>query len=908
MRCRTPLSFAMSRLPFALALLLLAAPVWAQSVSSTLTEDAVLLGSDTAALDEFGNAVSISGNRLLIGAWEESLGRGAVYVFERNGGVWAETAKLTGSLPAPGDEFGSSVSLDGNRALIAAESDGNTFGSVYVFDLVGGVWTETVRISGGMQNTNFGTSVSLEGDRALIGASRDDNSTGDPGYNSGAAYVYDLVGGVWTETARLTASDLDEGDAFGTSVSLSGDRALIGASGNADAGTGSGAAYVFDLAGGIWTEAALLTGDGSPFGFSVSLDGDRALVGSYNDDVPGEHAGSAFVFEVDAGTWSQTAKLTVDYPNADDVGFSVALSGDRALLGAPRSNSSEGRAYLFDFAGGLWFESAALRKSVPDAFDRFGVHVALADGLAVIGATGDDTEGNGAGAAFAFDLDPIPPTLALTGVEGYRMLALPTGGTVSDLLGPLWTQGFPGSDDPTPADGFCSAYAFVESLGDFANGYTCLPSHTAPFPLGRGLFAYVYEDDAPASPGVQIGFPKVIQPPGSGQAAPFSAFPLTYTENPTSPAYQQGWNLLGNPFTEAVDWDLASRTGGLTAPIYVYDPNYLGGDYRSWTAGLGGDLADGVIPAFQGFFAKVSAMPSGLTIPANALVTNDGTYGRTAGPAPLRLGLAVVTDEGETAVSAAFVAPMPGGALGEDALDAYRLTPGAWPRTVLSTLTLGPDPVALAVNALPAESTEAVTVPVEIAAEGHAAGPLDLVLSWTGALPDGWRATLLDRATGERIAMTTGASHRLSVEIPTAGAKGARPSGLGLDLVPPVMRASEKAASGAAISTGDRLALVLTPPARTTTTEAGAATFALGPVSPNPTRGDARLPVTLPEAGEVTVTVVNATGRLVASVRQTTTAGSHRLAVPTAGLAPGVYVVRVQAPGGVASRRLTVVR
>ena len=207
-----------------------------------------------------------------------------------------------------------------------------------------------------------------------------------------------------------------------------------------------------------------------------------------------------------------------------------------------------------------------------------------------------------------------PMTVYLTGTSGYRMLALPTG-TYNDLLGPLWTQGFPGADSEA---GACSVLQWDEASGDFEVGYVCLPDQDAAAVRGAGLFAYVYQDDdnnASTGPGV---FPKVLTVTGAAAEAPFSAFPLTYTvpATPTAPAWEWGWNLLGNPLTDAFDWDLTERTGGLTETVYVYDPNYFGGDYRTWTADLGGDLPDGVVPAFQGFFAKAAGASPGLEVPS----------------------------------------------------------------------------------------------------------------------------------------------------------------------------------------------------------------------------------------------------------------------------------------------------
>jgi len=158
-------------------------------------------------------------------------------------------------------------------------------------------------------SSSFGQSVSISGDRALIGAGY--NGTG---VFSGSAYVYERdVEGTWLQVARLFPSDGTDFNRFDNSVSLSGDRALVGANRDSDAGFSSGSAYIFELDGArTWVEVAKLTASGATskdmFGGSVSLSGNRALVGADRDHggSPGAvltDSGSAYLFERD-GTGS----------------------------------------------------------------------------------------------------------------------------------------------------------------------------------------------------------------------------------------------------------------------------------------------------------------------------------------------------------------------------------------------------------------------------------------------------------------------------------------------------------------------------------------------------------------------------------------------------------------------------
>ncbi len=209
--------------------------------------------------------------------------------------------KLLASDGAGGDNFGESVSISGDTALVGArssEDSGANSGSAYAFVRNGSVWTEQAKLGAGAAGDLFGDSVSLFGDTALIGAVHDD----DNGSNSGSARVFVRTGDVWNSQASLLASDGEVGDRFGSSVSVFGDTALVGAHFDDDNGAESGSAYVFVRGGGgVWTEQAkLLPGDGdtgSVFGESVSLSGDTALVGAFRADTAnGISSGSAYAF------------------------------------------------------------------------------------------------------------------------------------------------------------------------------------------------------------------------------------------------------------------------------------------------------------------------------------------------------------------------------------------------------------------------------------------------------------------------------------------------------------------------------------------------------------------------------------------------------------------------------------
>ncbi len=184
----------------------------------------------------------------------------------------------------------------------------------------------------------FGRPVSIDGDRFIVAADGDDDAES----NSGSAYVFRFDGSRWTEEAKLTASNAAALDFFSRSVSIDGDRAIVGAPGNDNAGSkDSGSAYIFRFGGATWTEEAKLTPSDAAafdgFGVSVSIDGDRAVVGTRHDGNPGIDRGTAYVFRYDGASWTEEAELTASKApvfHGDDFGASVSIDGDRFIVAA----------------------------------------------------------------------------------------------------------------------------------------------------------------------------------------------------------------------------------------------------------------------------------------------------------------------------------------------------------------------------------------------------------------------------------------------------------------------------------------------------------------------------------------------------------------------------------------------
>ncbi|ACY13647.1 hypothetical protein Hoch_1055 [Haliangium ochraceum DSM 14365] len=314
-----------------------------------------------------------------------------------------QEVKLTAADGAGGDVFGSSVAVSGNTAIVGARSDDGR-GSAYIYVRTGTVWTEQAKLvaSDGASGDSFGFSVDLEGDTALIGAFEDDGS-------AGAAYVFVRSGTVWTEQAKLVAANRSSGAALGFAVALAGDTALLAA----PAQDGRGAVYAFVRSGSSWSQQAEMVSNdisnGDNFGNSLALDADTALIGASGDDALGNNSGAAYVFVRTGTSWSQQAKLQASDGAANDLigsAGTMAIDGDTALLGSPRDDApagiDAGSVYVFVRSGTSWLEQTKLTASDSEAGAVFGRGIALSDGTAVIGAFGVSDNGTNAGAAYLF--------------------------------------------------------------------------------------------------------------------------------------------------------------------------------------------------------------------------------------------------------------------------------------------------------------------------------------------------------------------------------------------------------------------------------------------------------------------------------------------------------------------------
>jgi hypothetical protein len=341
-----------------------------------------LAPAEPVAYDDYGFSVAVDGNVAVVGAkWDNTTAAhaGAAYVFRFDGHEWVEEQKLSPDGLEAHDSFGNAVAVSGNVALV-----GTVSGAAYVFRFDGTTWIQEARLDAG--SDAFAPSVSLDHNVAVIGIYRDNSA----GSEAGAAYVFCFDGEKWAEEARLTASDAADGDWFGYSVAVDGDVAAVGA-------RQRGAVYLYAHEDGHWHEEARFDIAGNEYGIAVDLAGDTCAVGA-----PGGNA--VYVCRRDGGTWGLEAQLSaVDALPEDHLGWSVSVDGDLIAAGVVAWDEEgayfQRPAIVYRRDGATWTAWATLAPA-ETAYAVFGESVCVSGDRAVIGEPADIAYGGPLGAAY----------------------------------------------------------------------------------------------------------------------------------------------------------------------------------------------------------------------------------------------------------------------------------------------------------------------------------------------------------------------------------------------------------------------------------------------------------------------------------------------------------------------------
>lgn len=312
--------------------------------------------------------------------------------------------------------FGAAVAMGGDYAVVGAPladvAGKEDCGAAYIFKWEGGSWQQQAKISArtGLPWDYFGSAVAISGDSVIVGAAY---AEVDGQYTAGAAYIFERQGESWVEQGRLTSTTPAAGEYFGTSVSISGNHAIVGVD-TRNENLHTPKVYIFNYNGQNWSHQTQFSpSDGESywhFGTSVAISGNYAVAGAPYNFVSGDQ-GSVYVYAYDGSAWHEEALLTAGAAGADDnFGFSVAIAGDSIIAGALNGDMAEpygaegeggtllvdnaGAAYIFRRGAGAWHEQARLTPSDAADWLNFGLSVAINGDYAVVGA--DHNFNNGA--------------------------------------------------------------------------------------------------------------------------------------------------------------------------------------------------------------------------------------------------------------------------------------------------------------------------------------------------------------------------------------------------------------------------------------------------------------------------------------------------------------------------------
>jgi hypothetical protein len=392
------LGAAVHRCPLAAlaTLVLLAAPVRAQ------VQDAAFLGLNSNS--NHGWSVALSGDTAAVGApGAHTNSEGYVYVYRKLASVWTETQLLAGSTSDKTDWFGYAVASDGDVIAVGdwGESDGVSGqpgfhrGAAYVFrrSFAASLFVEEERVQPAdlLEHDRFGSAIAIDADVLVVSARGAD----DAGTESGAAYVFRYDGAAWSQEARLVAPAGAAHDRYGYALSVSGDTLAVGAESADIAATDAGAVFVYQFDGATWALQATLTSEAAVrddrFGTALDCQGDTLAVGVPRRDVLGKvNAGVVEVFRRNSGLWTLEDTLAIETPAVlDNLGTSVALNDDRLLVGIPNHDGAgpqSGGAALFLREFGVWLPAIEIFAAPLDNSDQLGRSVAIDGDLAVLGA------------------------------------------------------------------------------------------------------------------------------------------------------------------------------------------------------------------------------------------------------------------------------------------------------------------------------------------------------------------------------------------------------------------------------------------------------------------------------------------------------------------------------------------
>ncbi len=362
----------------------------------------ILYSPEPMAQNKFGSIVDIEGDQILVSN-RNFVDTDKVFAFIKNGNAWDHDGELINPGQLADDNYGRSIGVDGDYAVVGADEAFNDAGRAYVFKRTGaGQWNleQTLTSSDLVAGDGFGSGVGISGNVIVV-------SSGDKNNGDGAAYFFELENGNWVEKKKVTPGNLNN-SRFGYWLSIHGNYAAISAHQD-------NVVFVYKRENGVWTEKQQLTSPSSSdsYGVSVSLWGERLLIGALNDDEGGNNAGAVYIYKRSGENWNVEQKLIAsDATDTRSFGGRNALGQSYAVIGCLYEDpiTFDGSAYVFKREGTTWTE---VEKYETADNDFFGWGTGVSNNTAVVGVYGDNTHGSRAGAVFVYDLPEVVSTTSV---------------------------------------------------------------------------------------------------------------------------------------------------------------------------------------------------------------------------------------------------------------------------------------------------------------------------------------------------------------------------------------------------------------------------------------------------------------------------------------------------------------
>jgi len=382
----------------------------------TATAEPVLQNT-TAALtsseyQQLGSAVAISGELALLGAPGAPNGIGQACLYQRANESWNFLTCLSPNVDNVDNvqQFGSAVSISGEQLVVGAEiKQSGTNGIAYIYQRQGDSWLQQAQLTHPSQsaNDNFASIVSISGDYIAIG------SPAAAASQAGAVYIIKKVGANWVEDITITPASSFKSARFGSSIQLSGEYLIIG---DDDHGRGhEGSAYIYRREEGVWSLQASVKGGEftkkAKYGTSVAISNNYAVVGAKEENSPtikkNKKSGAVYVYKRTGKLWHHQVKLTAsDATQGDNFGSSVAISDHYLIIGAEQDNNGKGSSYLFNNSNDVWTQAFKFEADEGSQQDNFGHAIALEQEHVVVAAQNKDTGNNSQGVGYLYYLNP----------------------------------------------------------------------------------------------------------------------------------------------------------------------------------------------------------------------------------------------------------------------------------------------------------------------------------------------------------------------------------------------------------------------------------------------------------------------------------------------------------------------